>query len=79
MGSCATLHPDPDYNVWSKVMDMNTRRTMDRGRSLSAAQVRELLAGEDPGISWDQLLRFDAVQSAAPMALTHDSSPKNDS
>jgi hypothetical protein len=51
MGSCATLHPDPDYNVWSKVIDMNTRRTMDRGRSLSAAQVRELLAGEDPGIS----------------------------
>jgi hypothetical protein len=65
MGSCATLHPDPDYNVWSKVMDMNTRRTMDRGRSLSAAQVRELLAGEDPGISWDQLLRFDAVQFTA--------------
>merc|ERR1719146_403782 len=59
------LHPDPDYSVWYKVMDMNTRRTMARGRSLSAAQVRELIAGEDPGISWDKLLRFDAVQFTA--------------
>jgi hypothetical protein len=64
-GDCATLHPDPDYSVWYKVMDMNTRRTMARGRSLSAAQVRELIAGEDPGISWDKLLRFDAVQFTA--------------
>jgi hypothetical protein len=64
-GDCATLHTDPDYNVWYKVMDVNTRRTMDRGRALSAAQVRQLLAGEDPGISWDKLLRFDAVQFAA--------------
>merc|ERR1711861_103026 len=39
--------------------------TMDRGRSLSAAQVRELIAGEDPGISWDKLLRFDGVQFTA--------------
>merc|ERR1719146_221721 len=59
------LHPDPDYNVWYEVIDMNTRRTMDRGRSLSAAQVRELIAGEDPGISWDKLLRFDAVEFMA--------------
>jgi len=64
-GDCATLHPDKDYNVWYKVMDVNTRRTMDRGRSLSAAHVRELIAGEDPGISWDKLLRFDAVQFTA--------------
>jgi hypothetical protein len=64
-GDCATLHPDPDYSVWYKVMDMNIRRTMDRGRSLSAAQVRELIAGEDPGISWDKLLRFDQVQFTA--------------
>jgi hypothetical protein len=61
-GECTTLHPDKDYNVWYKVMDMNTRRTMDRGRSLSAAQVRELIAGEDPGVSWNQMLRFDAVE-----------------
>ena len=46
-------------------MDVNTRRTMARGRSLSAAQVRELIAGEDPGISWDKLLRFDQVQFTA--------------
>jgi hypothetical protein len=56
------LTPDPDYNVWYKVTDMNTRRTTARGRSLQPAQVRELLAGEDPGISWDALLRFDAVR-----------------
>jgi hypothetical protein len=61
-GECAFLHPDPDYSVWFH--GSTGRRTMDRGRSLSAAQVRELLVGEDPGISWDQLLRFDAVQFA---------------
>merc|ERR1719453_1424823 len=35
------------------------------GRSLSPAQVRELIAGEDPGISWANLLRFDAVKFTA--------------
>jgi hypothetical protein len=64
-GDCATLLPDPDYNVMYKQVDANTRRMMDRGRSLSAAQVRELIAGEDPGISWDKLLRFDAVEFTA--------------
>merc|ERR1719191_2286129 len=38
---------------------------MTRGRSLSSAQVRQLIAGEDPGVSWDKLLRFDAVQFTA--------------
>jgi len=64
-GDCETLLPDPDYNVMFKQVDDNTRRMMDRGRSLSAAQVRELIAGEDPGVSWDKLLRFDAVEFTA--------------
>merc|ERR1719261_2397803 len=44
---------------------MNTRRTSARGRSLSSAQVRELVAGADPGISRDALLRFDGVHFPA--------------
>merc|ERR1719352_344223 len=64
-GDCAALNLDPDYNVWFKATEVKPRRAMARGRELSAAQVRELIAGEDPGISWDQLLRFDAVQFAA--------------
>jgi hypothetical protein len=64
-GDCETLHADPDYDVYFKESEIPARRTSARGRSLSAAQVRELVAGEDPGISWDELLRFDAVQFAA--------------
>jgi hypothetical protein len=64
-GDCAILHPDPDYDVWFKESEVPARRTMSRGRSLSLAQVRELVAGEDPGVSWDTLLRFDAVLFAA--------------
>merc|ERR1719199_2119512 len=41
---------------------MNTRRATARGRSLSPSQVRELVAGADPGISWDALLRFEGVE-----------------
>jgi hypothetical protein len=42
-----------------------TRRAMARGRSLLPAQVRRLVAGEDPGISWDALLRFDGISFPA--------------
>ena len=33
-----------------------------RSRQLKAAQVRQLLAAKDPGISWDKILRFRDVE-----------------
>lgn len=54
--------PDANYNLLVKPADDNTRRLMARGRDLSSSHVRQLLAAEDPGISWDQILRFKGLQ-----------------
>lgn len=54
--------PDANYNLLVKPMDDNTRRLLARGRALSRSHVRQLLAAEDPGISWDQILRFKGLE-----------------
>jgi hypothetical protein len=59
------LHPSPDYDLLVKGMDDNTRRLQTVGRQLNAAQVRELLAAKDPGISWESILRFRDVEFTA--------------
>jgi hypothetical protein len=59
------LHPSPDYDLLVKNVDDNTRRLQDLGRQLNAAQVRELLAAKDPGISWESILRFRDVEFTA--------------
>jgi hypothetical protein len=51
------LVPSLDYNLRVKVLDENERRLQSHGRELSSAQVRNLLM-QDPGISWESLLRF---------------------
>jgi len=45
--------------------DDNARRLIDSGRQLSAAQVRQLLVAEDPGISFGTLLRFRELKILA--------------
>lgn len=57
-----TTMPDADYNVLVKPMDDNERRLLARGRQLSGAHVRSLLAAEDPGVSWGSILRFKDVE-----------------
>jgi len=57
--------PSPDYNLLIAQDDLNTgpgRRLKEMGRKLTPAQVRHLLAAEDPGISWDQILRFKGLE-----------------
>jgi hypothetical protein len=49
------LTPDPNYDILVKVLDENT------GRLLSGHQARRLVAAQDPGISWSNILRFDGV------------------
>jgi len=56
--------PSEDYKILVKKLDMNTRRLQDQGRRMTAPIVRELLA-QDPGISWDGLLRFKDVTFSA--------------
>jgi len=59
---CDVLHESADYNLLVKNVDDNTRRLQEMGRQLTAAQVRELLAAKDPGISWDSILRFRDIE-----------------
>jgi hypothetical protein len=59
------LHPSPDYDLLVKGVDANTRRLQSMGRQLNAAQVRELLAAKDPGISWESILRFREAEFTA--------------
>jgi hypothetical protein len=64
MGTCSDtiaaeqLVPSEDYNLHVKMVDDNTRRLQDRGKTFSKKLVRQLLAAEDPGISWDKMYRF---------------------
>jgi hypothetical protein len=58
-----TAIPTADYDLLVKApTDDNTRRLLARGRSLTTAQVRELLAAKDPGISWEKVLRYRDVK-----------------
>merc|ERR1719387_1495670 len=56
--------PSTDYKLLVKKLDVNERRLQDQGRRMTAPLVRELLA-QDPGISWDGLLRFKDVTFTA--------------
>jgi hypothetical protein len=56
------LHSSTDYDLLVKNVDDNTRRLQTYGRQLKAAQVRQLLAAKDPGISWESILRFRDVE-----------------
>ncbi|MAD24941.1 MAG: hypothetical protein CMO44_12300, partial [Verrucomicrobiales bacterium] len=58
-----TTH-DSNYDLLIKHADDNKRRLREQGRSLRGAEVRQLLAGSDPGISRENLLRFDGVHFA---------------
>jgi len=49
------LVPSEEYELRIKQLHENERRL---GRSLRSEHVRHLLAGADPGISWDSILRF---------------------
>jgi hypothetical protein len=53
-----TTVPDADYALLVKPLDDNERRLAAKGRALQAAHVRKLLAAEDPGISWGNILRY---------------------
>jgi hypothetical protein len=55
------FHTSTDYDLYVKQVDQNTRRLQAQGRALTSAQVRRLLTTEDPGISWDTLLRYKDV------------------
>merc|ERR1719487_3173291 len=55
------LVPDADYDVFVKLTDDNTRRLQERGKTFSKKLVRQLLAAEDPGISWDSMYRFKDI------------------
>jgi hypothetical protein len=52
------LVPDSDYDLFVKLEDDNTRRLQERGKTFTKKLVRQLLAAEDPGISWDSMYRF---------------------
>jgi hypothetical protein len=52
------LTPDPNYDILVKVLDTN------RGRLLSGHQARRLVAAQDPGNSWGEILRFEGVTFA---------------
>jgi len=56
--------PAADYDLLIPApQDINKRRLLEeRGRKLSQAQVRQLLAATDPGISWDKVLRYREVK-----------------
>jgi hypothetical protein len=58
----AAVAPDDDYKLRVKFVSDNTRRLQASMRNLRAADVRKLLAAHDPGISWDELLRFKDLQ-----------------
>jgi hypothetical protein len=69
--TCATtitdgqLVPSADYDVFVKMEDDNTRRLrglQERGKTFTKRQVRQLLAAEDPGISWDSMYRFKDIE-----------------
>jgi hypothetical protein len=55
-----TTIADAQYSIYvsGTASDDNSRRL---GRQLTAAQVRKLLAAEDPGISWGDILRFKDI------------------
>jgi len=52
---------DKDYDLLIKQVDDNKRRLREMGRNLRESEVRQLLVGSDPGISRENLLRFDGV------------------
>jgi hypothetical protein len=59
------LVPSADYDVFVKMEDDNTRRLrglQERGKTFTKKQVRQLLAAEDPGISWDKMYRFKDIE-----------------
>jgi hypothetical protein len=58
------LVPSAEYDVFVKLEDDNTRRVrqlQERGKTFTKKLVRQLLAAEDPGISWDSMYRFKDV------------------
>jgi hypothetical protein len=55
------LVPSADYDIFVKMTDANTRRLEERGKTFSKKLVRQLLAAEDPGISWDSMYRFKDI------------------
>jgi hypothetical protein len=60
------MTPSEDYDLLVKrTQSTRTRELAARTRGLNAAQVRQLLATEDPGVSWSGLLRLKA-ESVAP-------------
>jgi len=65
------LVPTKDYSLHVKVTDENTRRLQEHGRSLNSAQVRHLLAAQDPGISWKTLLRFKSLPDTKDPLVFH--------
>jgi len=52
------LVPSDDYDLLVKLEDDNTRRLQERGKTFTKKLVRQLLAAEDPGISWSSMYRF---------------------
>merc|ERR550537_273544 len=59
--SCPAKKPSNEYSVLVKMLKDNERRLAPP----SAQQVRHLLVGTDPGISWGGLLRFRDLHFAA--------------
>merc|ERR1719240_1240864 len=55
------LVPDKDYDLFVKMTDDNSRRLQARGKTFTKKLVRQLLAAEDPGISWDSMYRFKDI------------------
>jgi hypothetical protein len=55
------LVPDDEYDLFVKMTDDNTRRLQERGKTFTKKLVRQLLAAEDPGISWDSMYRFKDI------------------
>jgi hypothetical protein len=60
-----SLVPSADYDLIVKTVHGRARQLVERARSLTPAQVRQLIAAEDPGVSWSGLLRFKSA-SVAP-------------
>merc|ERR1719456_1638551 len=62
-----TAKASADYDHLIAQRDTNApvgrnRRLKEEGRKLTPARVRHLLAAEDPGISWPELLRFSELE-----------------
>jgi len=60
-----TTHPDKEYKIMVKPLDDNTRRLEAKGRAMTAKHARQLLAAQDPKISWggtNGILRYKGMQ-----------------